>query len=230
MHNLRKLSNTTAYFFRLLVVSVFCVFITRKLGGLIVLGNPGASWWIPEDFFNKQSIVYSGGVGEDISFDAELIKKHHCQIFAFDPTPRAIEYVHSHPLANFHFYPVGIWKKNKLLRFFEPADSQYVSHSVVNLQKTANFFVAPCLTIASIMDKLKHKKIDLLKLDIEGAEFHALDQMLHDAIYPRVLAIEFDQPKTIESMISYIQKLRSRGYSLIKQSHFNFTFVRKTTD
>ena len=37
-----------------------------------------------------------------------------------------------------------------------------------------------------------HEKIDLLKLDIEGAEVAVLTQMLDNKIYPKYLCIEFD--------------------------------------
>ena len=41
---------------------------------------------------NEDSIVYSGGVGEDISFDLKLQDKYNCNIFLIDPTQRAIKH------------------------------------------------------------------------------------------------------------------------------------------
>ena len=35
------------------------------------------------------------------------------------------------------------------------------------------------------MNKFNHKHIDLLKLDIEGAEIKVLEQMFNDNIYPK---------------------------------------------
>lgn len=225
---MKKLSNywfTLLYFLRLLIITLYCRTIIKEAQPLELLGSVGASWWIPKNQVKKDWVIYSGGVGEDISFDQELIKKYACTVFAFDPTPRAVAYADKHTIKNFIFFPIGLWKENRILKFFSPADTKNVSHSIVNLQKTVNYFKAPCITIKSVMSRLGHTKIDLLKLDIEGAEFPTIDRMLADGIYPNVLAIEFDQPKTANEMISYINKLISYQYTLIKQDHFNFTFM-----
>ena len=42
------------------------------------------------------------------------------------------------------------------------------------------------------MNEYGHSKIDLLKLDIEGAEIEVLQQMLDDKIFPGYVLVEFD--------------------------------------
>ena len=42
------------------------------------------------------------------------------------------------------------------------------------------------------MEQYGHTHIDLLKLDIEGAEIETVNQMLDDKIYPNYILIEFD--------------------------------------
>jgi len=42
------------------------------------------------------------------------------------------------------------------------------------------------------MKQYGHTHIDLLKLDIEGAEIETVNQMLDDKIYPTYILIEFD--------------------------------------
>ena len=56
---------------------------------MIKLGTNYGGWTIPKDInLNKDSIIYSGGVGEDISFDL-LSDKYNCNILLIDPTKRA---------------------------------------------------------------------------------------------------------------------------------------------
>lgn len=56
----------------------------------------------------------------------------------------------------------------------------------------SNYDIVNVDTIKNIMVENNHNKIDLLKLDIEGAENIVLEQMLKDNIYPKYLCIEFD--------------------------------------
>mgnify|MGYP001380326887 FL=1 len=51
------------------------------------LGTNYGGWYIPKNInLNKNSIVYSGGVGEDMSFDLLLNDKYGCKMFLIDPT------------------------------------------------------------------------------------------------------------------------------------------------
>jgi len=57
------------------------------------LGTNYGGWYIPKNItLNADSIVYSGGVGEDISFDLLLSDKYDCNIVLIDPTKRAIKH------------------------------------------------------------------------------------------------------------------------------------------
>lgn len=188
-------------------------------------GNVGANWWLPKNYVTPKSIIYSIGVGEDISFDTALIDTYACKVYGFDPTPRAAEYVKKHSIKNFLFISLGVWKTNSIVKFFEPANNQHVSHSIVNLQRTTKYFKAACLTLRSIMERLHHTHIDVLKLDIEGAEFIVMAQFLADSVFPKIIAVEFDQPCKLKDMMDCMENLKSRGYLLIKQDHFNFVFI-----
>lgn len=194
------------------------------------LGDPGADWWVPDgahEVLKPGAICYLAGVGENSSFDLALIKKFRVHVFAFDPTPRSIAFIKNQNLpSSFRFYPWGIWTENGVFKFFSPQNQLHVSHSMVNLQQTNQFFKAECKTIESIMRKLGHTQIDLLKLDIEGAEFTVLPDLLMKKIYPRLLCVEFDQPRSLWQMIKMVIMLQNHGYHLINQTHYNFTFIR----
>ena len=49
---------------------------------------------------NEDSVIYSGGVGEDVSFDVLLNAKYNCNIFLIDPTIKAIN--HYYELKDFY--------------------------------------------------------------------------------------------------------------------------------
>jgi FkbM family methyltransferase len=220
---------------------------------------------IPANFLNSQSICYSAGAGEDISFDLELIKKFKCKVYIFDPTPRAKKHyeelvrrvnngekmaidnysqsqyysVEPEDLSLSFFNPIGLWSEDKSMKFFPPNNPNHVSHSLLNLQKTADYIDVECKKLVNIMSLLGHTKINLLKLDIVGAEYEVIDSLIRDKIYPDILLIEFDEgalaPQDYCLDNNYflriktaINKLKSAGYLLTFVDDWNATFIRKS--
>ena len=184
------------------------------------LGTEYGGWDIPINAkLNEDSIVYSGGVGEDISFDLKLQDKYNCNIFLIDPTQRAIKHFEevknyynnrSNFLGNiqpdyikhirdlnpdftkFTYINKGLHNKKDTLKFYKQTNPDYVSQSLVPNMFGQDYDEVEVDTIKNIMQNYKHDKIDLLKLDIEGSEIDVLNQMLDDKIYPKYLCIEFD--------------------------------------
>jgi FkbM family methyltransferase len=127
---------------------------------------------------------------------------------------------------NMRLLPVGLWSRDETLRFFAPRDSHHVSHSVVNLQKTDSFFEAQCRSVSSIMKMLGHTRITILKLDIEGAQFEVLENVIADRIPIDVICAEFDQPSPIGTTLRMLSVLRRAGYGIVNIDGLNFTLVR----
>ncbi|MFZ1721295.1 MAG: FkbM family methyltransferase [Microgenomates group bacterium] len=225
-----KLFSKLLYYLRLLASElIFFPFINLKYT-CEKHGESGADWWIPKNSLTRKSIVYSAGVGTNISFDVSLINTYGLKVFAYDPTPKAVSYVEDTvhgKIPNFVFIPVGLWNSNTFQKFFVPQNTSDTSHSIVNLQKTNEFFVAQCVTLKTIMKLLKHTNLDLLKIDIEGAEFTVLKSMLNDGIIPKVLCVEFDQPASLLKIINMTKIILDHNYTLVKKDFFNFTFLQK---
>jgi FkbM family methyltransferase len=202
---------------------------------MLRLGSKYGGWLLPAGMLNRASICYLAGAGEDITFDLALLERFDCHVHTFDPTPRAIAYVSqlgiAHP--NFNFHPVGLWDADEDLKFYAPKDPQHVSHSVVNLQGTQEFFEAPCRSLPSLMAQLGHTHLDLLKLDIEGAEHRVIDSMLASGIHARILCVEFDEAvlslsaQGRERIVTTVGRLLDAGYVLAGQEgRSNYSFVK----
>lgn len=94
-------------------------------------GNEYGGWTICPDGVTKNSIVYSFGIGEDISFDLSLIEKYDCQVYGFDPTPKSVSWISNQKLpSNFRFYKVGLSDTDSLVKFYPPENENNVSYSV----------------------------------------------------------------------------------------------------
>ena len=198
------------------------------LEDLVRLGSDYGGWIVPRRLLRPGAICYCAGVGEDATFDLELIR-HGCLVVSIDPTPRAIQFgeqvARQEPA--FTLVPTGLWSAPAVMRFYAPRDRTQVSHSIVNLQGTAEYFEAECTTVQLLTEKLGHDRVDLLKLDIEGAEFEVLASVLRDGPLPGTICVEFDQPSPMAAVRRTVSELRNAGYAPVAIERWNVTFCRK---
>lgn len=187
-------------------------------------GNDYGGFYVCPKFLNADSIVYSVGVGEDVSFDLGVIGRFGCSVFAFDPTPKSIAWVKGRALpGKFSFHPVGIGNETQEAQFFLPKNPEHVSGSFVN---QGNVDAGRAVTVQlqsfpDMMAALGHAQVDVLKMDIEGGEYAVLDSILRCKNLPGQLLIEFHdrffdegEQKTIDA----IARLDAQGYRLFAVS------------
>jgi FkbM family methyltransferase len=198
------------------------------------LGTEYGGWTIPRQRLTAESVCYCVGCGEDISFDLELIRRYSCIVHAFDPTPRSIEFVRKAAVGipAYRFAGIGIWDRDGTVKFFTPRDSRHVSHSITNLQGTESYIEVPTRRLREILRQNGHRRLTLLKLDIEGAENTVIRTILEDRITVDILLVEFDElgfptPERIAQIRDSVRALLRHGYELFDISHTNFTFILK---
>ena len=214
---------------------------TRRFGYLRIseklnpvwYGNKYGGFYICPQFLTPNSIVYSFGIGEDITFDNEVIENHNCDIFGFDPTPKSIKWITSQNLSSkFHFLAYGISNKSGITDFYLPKNTEYVSGSILIRNELNEKVSVQMKSINDILNELGHKNIDVLKMDIEGSEYDVLDDIMNTPIFIGQILIEFHdrfvengKKKTREA----IKKLKAHGYviSSISESNEEFSFVNK---
>ncbi|QKK07444.1 MAG: hypothetical protein HND58_04250 [Planctomycetota bacterium] len=194
---------------------------------LETLGSAYGGWTIPTDLLRSDWICYCVGVGCDATFDLALRERVACEVHCFDPTPRAINYMQDldAEAKGLRFHTWGLWTCDTTMRFFAPADKRKTSHSVLDLNGTGEFFEAECLSLATIKSRLGHDRVDLLKMDIEGAWRPIVEQFAAARVAIPVLCVEFDSPTSIPRVLRAIRKLEQAGYHLAHYTKENFTFI-----
>ncbi len=187
------------------------------------LGSEYGGWSIAKGKLRKNSIIYSFGLGEDISFDLELIKQYGVIVHGFDPTPKSVQWIHAQSLPEkFIFHEYGISDFDGFLTFYAPANPNHASFSMIKESSNAKKSVeARVKKLATIMLEFGHEKIDLLKMDIEGAEYSVIGDLAASGIKPDQILVEFHHRfsgvnlrKTKEA----VDKLRAMGYGLYSVS------------
>lgn len=202
---------------------------------LIRLGSEYGGWWVPALLLVPGTTVLSAGVGEDTTFDEEMLSRG-CEVWAIDPTPRAATHVASRSreiaaLSNaFHFWPVGLWHQDAQLQFYVPENPDHVSHSVVNAQRTRVGFIAECWSLEHVLRETRRDTIDVLKLDIEGAEIEVLRRLIETAIRPSVICVELDTPLPERRALKVIRDVTRSGYRLANVDGWNLLFLHRSLD
>lgn len=184
-------------------------------------------WTYIGDLLDASSVVYSLGVGDDLSFDLDLIKRFGLAVYAFDPTPYAKNWVAAQELPNeFVFMPWAAAGEDGSLRLYRRVSKRGKRAKVMwtaerNAGDEDDFIDSPAYTIHSIMEKLQHERVDLLKMDVEGAEYDILDGLRHAAQLPRQLLVEFHHRFPgigKERTATAIEGLRRLGYRIFDVS------------
>lgn len=188
----------------------------------VQIGAGYGAWDVVLEGLDRTSIVYSFGIGEDVSFDVGLTKATGAVVHGFDPTPKSIEWVRRQGLPpTFDFRPWGIADYDGTARFHAPTNPEHVSHTMLERGADGGTIEVVVKRLATIMAELGHAKLDLLKMDIEGAEYDVIKDLEKSAIRPRQLLIEFHhrfpevgRARTEEAL----QRLSSMGYRLFSVS------------
>lgn len=91
------------------------------------------------------------------------------------------------------FTPIGLSSKDGIEKFFAPQVAGLRSFSKQTDQRQGESTEIFCevFTLKSIMKRLQHNCVDLLKMDIEGFEYDVIDQMMASNTKPQCLLIEF---------------------------------------
>ncbi|MHC4984807.1 MAG: FkbM family methyltransferase [Planctomycetota bacterium] len=195
-------------------------------------GSEYGGYDVAVDWLDEDSIVYSFGIGEDATFDLSLIERFGLRVHAFDPTPKSLTWIKQQgfpPNFMLHEYGLADFDGQAVLCPAGPGD---MSHTVLDRPATKDGPITGLMRkLTTIMKELKHDRVDLLKMDIEGAEYGVIENIAASTIRPRQILIEFHHRfadvgvrKTREAM----RTLREMGYALFSVSpHTEYGFIHR---
>jgi FkbM family methyltransferase len=200
------------------------------------IGSEYGGFFVIPSLLNESSIIYSFGVGEDVSFDTDLIDKIGCFVYCFDPTPKSKVFIEkNHFSEKLHFSDVGIAAYDGTAKFFLPENPDYVSCTTYNRwgydEQINKPIEVPVKKLETIMKEFQHDHIDLLKMDIEGSEYDTIPDIIKSKIPVKQLLIEVHHRFTgigIKKTKEIFACLNSAGYKIaaISKSKEEYTFLK----
>lgn len=202
-------------------------------------GARSGMWTVCPTELSSRSVVYSFGVGDNLVWECALIERFGLQVLAFDPTPASVAWAAKQQLpSQLQFHAVGLAGHDGTLRFalpsrgsrfnFRPQESTPTAKSGDGVSDVVE---APVSRLATLQARFGHPEIDILKIDIEGGEYAALDDFLAAGVAPKQLLIEFHHHFPgigIPATERAVAALRARGYRIFHLSDrgLEFSFLR----
>ena len=159
---------------------------------------------------NKKINIISAGVGTDISFEEELLKKYKVKkLILIDPTKESRIFLNNKK-NKFIFKNKALYTENKKMKIYYQEGN--INFSLENLFNTKKYYLVECITLNEITKKYSIPKIDVLKLDIEGVADKVIIKALLDNTKIDQICFELERPLSLLKQYDYFL----RYFKLIK--------------
>ena len=195
------------------------------------LGSYYGGWTVIPQLLNGVSVIYSVGVGDDLTFDCALVARFGCTVHAFDPTPIARQWIAGQDLPpEIVFHPIGLAGEDGEVAFALPLHEGWDSFSLPSEGSRGEVVNCPVRRLETLARNLGHRRVDLLKMDIEGFEYGVIDDVLAGPLRPKQWLIEFHHEMmhfTAGQTRAAVSKLEAAGYKLFAVSNVGheYSFV-----
>ena len=185
-------------------------------------------WTLATTGLNRDTMVWSFGIGKDMSCELELIERYGLRVLAFDPTPIALEWVKRQDLPEeFKVFPFGVADYDGLARFAPPRKQGFASYSMV---REGTGLHAPVRRMTTLQRELNLLSPDVVKMDVEGAEYAVVADMVRSGYRPAQVLVEFHHKwMGAKATREAIAQLGTVGYRIafVSRRGVEYTFVRQ---
>lgn len=190
----------------------------RRRDDIEWVGTQYGGWAVPTRLIEPGWRCLCAGAGVDVSFDLELATRFGATVVTIDPTAESREHVERvDPEGRLRYIPAALWTSDGELDMYVAADPRHQTLSSDDLQGTGRSIRVPARALSGFADA------QLVKLDIEGAEYDVLPQVGPGV---RVLCVEMHPTRGLREAVRAFRALRAKGFELVARSGADYTFVR----
>src|SRR5689334_21166888 len=161
-------------------------------GEVADLGTSYGGWMVPLTRLQPGWTCYSIGAGGDISFDLELVRRYGMTVRCIEPVPGYVELARQTGAGyrGLSVHRAALALADGPLRMQQSHVEGSDSLSAARLYDNDTWVEVPGRSIESLMAELGDQRIELLKLDVEGAEYEWLPEVDLTELGVEVLCVQ----------------------------------------
>lgn len=207
------------------------------------LGTRYGGWWLDTRSVGRQALLIDCGLGEDISFPAAFLARFGAsRVIGVDPNPRSLAYCRAHCPAGMEILANALWTTaGETIVFHLPRSQDRLpkgADGVSGSLDPSHEYVAggenieiPTVDLDALLARAGRSECDVLKLDIEGAEYALLDALIGSGRIraARQVLVEFHHGvtrHTLQDTRDRVDRLVAAGFRLIHTEGRNYVFRR----
>lgn len=213
----------------------------RLPGGYTRLGTRHGGWWLDRRLLSAAPLLIDCGLGEDISFPTAFLAKFGGKVVGVEPNPRSLEYCRRVMPQGMRIIPQAFWSEPGITLTFHlprpqnqlPEGADGVSGSILDSHDYVGEEEISVATtsFAEILRQEQRTECDVLKMDIEGAEYEVLKSLCDsgDIARAKQLLFEFHHGVTAYSMAdteATVAMLEAKNFRLVHTEGRNYFFRR----
>lgn len=184
---------------------------------ILALGSDYGGWALPGGLIDASWTCYLVGAGGDVSLELELVSRYGATVRSFDAVAdfveRARETAGQPPAFTTHHAAIAV--TDGPIRMQRTHDPTSQSVSAAQLYDSSSYLELPGRSLPSLMSELGDSSIELLKLDIEGAEYEVLPTLDLPALGVKLFATQLHHNGSVRDARRLIAALREQGYELV---------------
>lgn len=209
------------------------------------LGTRYGGWWLDTKILGPQPLLIDCGLGEDISFPSAFLQRFSdARVIGVDPNPRSLAYCRARCPAGMEILPNALWiRGGETLTFHLPRRQDHLpqgADGVSGSLDSSHEYVAggDCIETQTVdldglLARAGRAECEVLKLDIEGAEYALLDALIASGRIraARQVLVEFHHGVTGHALADtqrIVAQLGSAGLRLMHVENRNYIFRRET--
>ena len=182
------------------------------------VGTAYGGWRIPLDLVDGSWTCWCIGAGGDVSFDLALAERG-AAVRVVEPVEHFADQARGDlaPFPSAQVFHAALTPTDGPVRMGRHHQEHSRSLSNAGLYESSVWVDVPGRSLPSLLAEAGDQRVELLKLDVEGAEYDLIPQLDLEGLGVRVFSTQLHHTRTAKAGLELVEHLAERGYRLIAQ-------------